>query len=288
MKIIDRIKDRGSLTPTENQIVRFIRKSPEKVVNMPLDEFAETIYVSKSTIIRFCKKLGFHGHKELCVELAKELNTFAAEENEIDVSMPFSKTDSPMDAARKMMTLTYKAVNDTYTGLAIDQLSELAKLIYEGRPFTIYALGENYLPAQDISMRLQTLGYSVNAVQMPGMTLSKALCQSEGSTALFISYSGREPALAQSARILAEKNIPVYLLCGPGSSALKRLADTVIEIGFYEPQPRNVILGSRSALFYALDVLYALVFNLDADRHTALLKADADYRRRSADNMEAL
>ena len=62
----------------------------------------------------------------------------------------------------------------------------------------------------------------------------------------------------------------------------------MIEIGFYEPQPRNVILGSRSALFYTLDVLYALVFNLDADRHTALLKADADYRRRSADNMEAL
>ena len=286
--MIDRIKDRCNLTPTENENVRYIRESPEKAVNMSLDELASTIYVSKSTIIRFCKKLGFHGHKELCVELAKELNSLGADDIEVNVSMPFSKKDTPMEAARKMMQLSCKAINDTYSGIAMGPLTELASLIHEGRPFSVYAYGENYLPALDISNRLQTLGYQIGISGIPGTNTSRALSQPSGSAALFISYSGREPMLAQCARILSEKNIPVYLISGPSSSSLKRLADTVIEVGFYEPQPREVVLGSRNAMFYILDVLYAVVFNLDADKHTAMLKADYEYRRRNTESTEGL
>ena len=80
----------------------------------------------------------------------------------------------------------------------------------------------------------------------------------------------------------------ISLISGPSASSLKRLADTVIEVGFYEPQPREVVLGSRNAMFYILDVLYAVVFNLDADKHTAMLKADYEYRRRNTESTEGL
>ena len=43
--MIDRIKDRASLTPTENEIVKYIRVRPEKVVDMSLEELSDTIYV---------------------------------------------------------------------------------------------------------------------------------------------------------------------------------------------------------------------------------------------------
>jgi DNA-binding MurR/RpiR family transcriptional regulator len=255
---------------------------------MSLDELASTIYVSKSTIIRFCKKLGFHGHKELCVEVAKELNTLGADDIEVDVSMPFSRKDTPMEAARKMMQLSYKAINDTFSGIVMEPLMELASLIHEGRPFTVYAYGENFLPALDISTRLQALGYQISISNIPGTNTGRAISQAPSSAALLISYSGREPMLAQCARILLEKNIPVFLISGPSASSLKRLVDTVIEAGFYEPQPREVVLGSRTALLYILDVLYALVFNLDTEKHTAMLKADYEYRRRNTESAEGL
>ena len=41
-------------------------------------------------------------------------------------------------------------------------------------------------------------------------------------------------------------------------------------------------------MFYILDVLYAVVFNLDADKHTAMLKADYEYRRRNTESTEGL
>ena len=63
MRISSKIKDRESFTPTENEIIRFIQTNSDQAVNMTLDELAETIYVSKSTIIRFCKKLE-HVHRK--------------------------------------------------------------------------------------------------------------------------------------------------------------------------------------------------------------------------------
>ncbi len=288
MKISDRIKGRENLTPTENQIVQFIKTSPEKAVNMPLDELSATIYVSKSTIIRFCKKLGFHGHKELCVELAKELNSFGSDEIDFDMAMPFSKTDTPAETAKKMMSLNYKAVNDTLAGVSLDGLNELAKMIYGGRPFYVYAPEENWLAAQDISARMQALGYQVHADNPPGASLSKAISQNPNTAALFISYSGANPGLTQSARLLSDKNVPVFLICGPFSTTLRKLADTVIEAGFYEPQPRIVTIGSRSAVLFVLDILYALVFNMDTEKHAAMLRTASEYRRRGSENPEGL
>ena len=74
MRIIDQIHERSAFTPTEREIATFLEENSKEAVNLSLDELSEKIFVSKSTVIRFCKKLGFKGHKELCVELAKELS----------------------------------------------------------------------------------------------------------------------------------------------------------------------------------------------------------------------
>lgn len=286
--MIDRIKDRASLTPTENEIVKYIRVRPEKVVDMSLEELSDTIYVSKSTIIRFCKKLGFHGHKELCLELAKEMSSFVSDDVELDAAKPFSKGDSPMDTARKLAALNQKAMSDTSAGISFDDLQSLAKMICSGKVFTVFAVEESYLPARDLANRLQNLGYHISVNTVPSSSVSKALSMSSNSAALFITYSGKEPSLTQSARILSEKNVPVFLISGPSAGTLKKFADTAIEIGFYEPQPRSFMIGSRTAVFFVLDLLYGMVFNMDADRHQALLKADSEYRRRTQESPETL
>ena len=59
MKIADKIKNREEFTPTENTIAKYLQENSRDVVGMSLDELANTLYVSKSSIIRFCKKLGF-------------------------------------------------------------------------------------------------------------------------------------------------------------------------------------------------------------------------------------
>ena len=279
MKIIDRIKNREALTPTESQIAEYIRAHTEDVIGMTLDEFAERIYVSKSTIIRFCKKFGFHGHKELCVELAKELNAFSSDEIDIDASRPFAKEDSPEDTARKMISIQYKAINDIYSGLSAEALLQTAKEMQSTRSVTIYALEEHYIAAYDFAVKLRGIGYQVNTCTMPGQYVRIAAAQPENSIALFIAYSSRETSLVSSARILNGRNIPVCLICGPMTGTLKKLADIISEGGFYEPQPRTNIFGTRTAVFLMLDILYAILFNLDYERNQGIIKTVSEIQQ---------
>ena len=287
MKIVDRIKNREALTPTENEIASFIRDNPDSMINMSLEEFSAKIYVSKSTIIRFCKKFGFHGHKELCVELAKELNTFVSDDPNVNLDTPYAKTDTAADSARKMSALSYKAISDTYSSLSLDSLQEMARIIHSAMAVTVYAVEENQLAAMDIAFRLQAIGYQAQVSALNANPVRTALGQNENSPALFITYTAREPHLIQSARVLNRRKIPVCLISGSYSGTLRKLSDVFAEVGIYESQPRACQTGPRTGIFLALDILYAILFNMDYDRCQAAVNASAEGRA-SGENGEPL
>ncbi|MBQ9824814.1 MAG: MurR/RpiR family transcriptional regulator [Solobacterium sp.] len=286
MKIVDRLKNRETLTPTENEIAVYIRTNPAKAVSMSLEEFSDTIYVSKSTIIRFCKKFGFHGHKELCVELAKELNTFASDEEDADLSAPYSKGDSAAETARKMTALSHRAVNDAYSSLSYDSLAEMARMIRNAQAVTLYANEETWLAVTDLTYRLQLLGYHVQNTASPVSPLRTASSQRENVPALFVTGSTREPLLLQSARILNERKIPVCLISGPNIGTLGKLAAVSAEVSVYEPQPKFGASASRTGTFLALDILYGIIFNLDYEKNQAALSNAPDSRPAAQEGTE--
>lgn len=59
-----------NLTPAEQRIGRFILESPSEIITMTGKEMEMRLYVSKSAIYRFCKKIGVEGFNELKLEIA--------------------------------------------------------------------------------------------------------------------------------------------------------------------------------------------------------------------------
>lgn len=62
-----------SLTPKELEILRFVHDRGELVCSMSIQTFAEQTHYSTSTILRFCRKLGFSGYPELKYYLRSSL-----------------------------------------------------------------------------------------------------------------------------------------------------------------------------------------------------------------------
>lgn len=287
MRIIDKLKERGSFTPAENQIAVFIRDNSRNVVNMPLDQMAEQLYVSKSTIIRFCKKLGFHGHKELCVQLAKELNAFMAADTELDASMPFSRDDNGRIIPDKLAALYYRAVSETYQEVNTDTLQRIGKQIRDKKAVYIYASEENYPAAVSLSMKLQSVGIQVIADSIPGQALKHAAFQPADIPALFISYQTKEPLLNQIASVLTERKIPVILIGGPFAGGLKNCAAETIEISFYEPEPKAAAFGSGIAVMFVLDTLFAGIFCMDFEKNDQIVRNPAEAGKRNGESPES-
>lgn len=281
MRIADRLKEKESFTPTENQIAEYILENSTAVPQISLDDFSEQIYVSKSTIIRFCKKLGFRGFKELCVELARDYDSFMSADTLLDVSFPIAEEDTPEDLAAKMMTLNYRGIADTYRDLDMNALGRIAERMYEAEIITVFAQEQYLQPAEELERRLSALGFAIHIESNPNAAAARCYSLSEGAVALFITYDAKEASLIRCARILSERRIPVCLLSGPTGGSLLKYADEAVQIGYYEPSPRLTALGSRTGIQLVCDILFALLFHRDYARNMVTAEKLREIRKQT-------
>ena len=58
MLLENMIKLCDSLSPVENDIAAYVIKNKEQIVKMTIQQLSDEIYVSKSAVHRFCRKVG--------------------------------------------------------------------------------------------------------------------------------------------------------------------------------------------------------------------------------------
>lgn len=274
MLIKDKIKNRDWFTPTENQIAEYMTKHTKEVIDLPLEDLARNLYVSKSTIIRFCKKLGFRGHKELCVQLAREINSFLIDESfDGNGLAPFCRDDGPQEIAQRVFSLNYQALSSTFSDLNLEALQNAAELISAHHRLRFYAIGEDYQVALDLVSKLQMIGFDAEVSNVLGMQELQAAVQNLAGAAVIVCYSGRSDVLRRVAEILHDRMIPIVLLTGPRKGYLLNYAGIVLQTSFAEEESRIGPIGSRTGMFLMADILYSLIFHLDYDTNAAQLKS---------------
>ena len=83
-----------SLSTNEQAVANYILQNSSSAVTMSIKELANAAFTSTTTIIRLCKKLGFHGYKEFKIQLSKDVSFEMVKEFPIDVNAPFSVEDT--------------------------------------------------------------------------------------------------------------------------------------------------------------------------------------------------
>ncbi len=64
--MLDRIKaSLPSLAPAEQRVGRLVLGDPRAFANLPVSELAERAHVSKPTVVRFCRSIGYDGLSDL-------------------------------------------------------------------------------------------------------------------------------------------------------------------------------------------------------------------------------
>ena len=260
---MDKIRARENLTPTESTLALFLQEHAREATTMSLNELSETLHASKSSIIRFCKKLGYKGHKELCVQLAKELDAFVFQGRELNLSLPFLLNDDKRSIAEKTYTLMY----------------QVSKMLYERKKIYIYAGEDGYLLARDFTMKLENIGFHVFLKSIPGTSIQQACLEGVESTALFIYYNSASDELVKIAKILASKKIPIVTITGPDKDPVTIYASDAITVSYYEPSPKVAEFGSFTAIQLILNIIYAYLFNMDFEKNMHTIMSIEDNRK---------
>ena len=120
-----RIKSAAEMfKPAEKSVAEFVLVNADQVMHMSVSEAARDIGVGESTVIRFCRALGYKGYQEFKLRLAQDL----VEPVEF-IHANISFADSTADLAQKVFQTNIKAVGDTMKAVDPEMVEVAAKAL---------------------------------------------------------------------------------------------------------------------------------------------------------------
>ena len=211
-----------ALPPAEQRVARLLLADARSFATLPVGELAERAHVSKPTVVRFCRSVGYDGLTDFKRKLAGNVN-----EGVPFVHRAVDDDDKTGDIVVKVIDNAVAALLH-YRNAAASQSVEravvaLAEACRAGRRIEFYGVGNSGIVAMDAQHKFFRLGVMAAAVVDGHVQVMSATMLGPGDCAMIISNSGRSKDLLDVAEIARRKGATVLVITASGSP-LARMA----------------------------------------------------------------
>ena len=217
MSMLERVKaSMPALPPAEQRVAKLLLADPRSFASLPISELADRSQVSKPTVVRFCRSVGYDGLVDFKLKLAGTVN-----EGVPFVHRAVDEDDKPGDLIVKVIDNAVAAMlkyrNDA-TGHAFEQaLTALTASGLAHKRIQFYGVGNSGIVAQDAQHKFFRLGVHATAVSDGHVQVMSATMLGPGDCAVVISNSGRSRDLIDAAEIARRKGATVIVITASGS-----------------------------------------------------------------------
>lgn len=278
MKLEKRIELCDSMTPLESEIASYILNNKDAVTKLKIQELADILFISKSAIHRFVKKIGFNGFNDLKVSIAKENADLLENNSYTNVNYPFQAKDNPRQIAFKLLELYEKAIKDTFEYVDLDQIKAVSQLIDSADVIDVYTHAHNSNIAENFQDKMLTIGRSVNCPSSFYNQRLTVLASDQKHVAIILSYSGKATFILPIVKKLYEKGVKVIQIGKAGSNYYSQYVTYHLSISDSENnRDRMSQFSSHIAMQYIMDVLYGCIYNVRRKKNTKYIYDSIDY-----------
>jgi RpiR family transcriptional regulator, carbohydrate utilization regulator len=215
--MLDRIKaSMSSLAPAEQRVARLVLGDPRAFAKLPVSELADRAHVSKPTVVRFCRSMGYDGLSDFKLKLAGSVS-----EGVPFIHRSVDADDKTADVLVKVIDnavaafLKYRNDASTY---AIEQAVEaLASTYTTGRRIEFYGAGNSGVVALDAQHKFFRLGVNTISYSDGHMQVMSATLLGPGDCVVVISNSGRTRDLMDACDIARRNGATTIVITATGS-----------------------------------------------------------------------
>ena len=215
--MLDRIKaSLPSLAPAEQRVGKLVLADPRAFANLPVTELADRAHVSKPTVVRFCRSMGYDGLSDFKLKLAGSVS-----EGVPFIHRSVDADDKTSDVAVKVIDNTVAAFlkyrNDA-SSFALEHAAQaLADTHKTGRRIEFYGVGNSGIVAQDAQHKFFRRGLNTIAYSDGHMQVMSASMLQPGDCAVIISNSGRTRDLMDACDIARKRGATTIVITASGS-----------------------------------------------------------------------
>lgn len=261
LKLFKQLERKDNLSHSESDIANFILANPNDTLNMSIYDLAERTLSSTSTIVRLCKKLGFSGFKELKVQLAYSIANHKEKENFIDFNTPFLSSDSEIDIAKKIATVSTEAIIETQALLNQKDLSHATHLLVNATNILGIGVSECFIRLNVFKSKLLKINKYIKLVDLQAEQFFLASYSNKNDVAILVSYSGETAEIVNDAKILHKNGAKIIAITSSLQNTLSNLSDVTLLIPNDEQTQNNFSnFSSQISIEYVLNVLYSCLY----------------------------
>ncbi len=218
--MLDRIRASiPALPPAEQRVAKLLLTDPRSFATLPVSELSLRAHVSKPTVVRFCRSVGYDGLADFKLKLAGNVNE----------GVPF--VHRSVDDDDKAGDIVVKVIDNAVAAMlryrnaaaapaverAIQALAETGRRSEQGRRIEFYGVGNSGIVAQDAQHKFFRLGVTAAAVSDGHMQVMSATMLKPRDSAVNISNNGPSPDLLDVAEIARKRGATVIIITASGS-----------------------------------------------------------------------
>ena len=215
--MLDRIKaSLPSLAPAEQRVGKLCLLDPRAFAKLPVSELADRAHVSKPTVVRFCRSVGYDGLSDFKLKLAGTVN-----EGVPFIHRSVDADDKTSDVMVKVIDNTVAAFlkyrNDASTAAIEKAVQALVGAYNEGRKIQFFGVGNSGIVAQDAQHKFFRLGMHTTAYSDGHMQVMSASILGPGDCVVVVSNSGRTRDLMDACDIARKNGATTIVITASGS-----------------------------------------------------------------------
>ncbi|MBP6645769.1 MAG: SIS domain-containing protein [Burkholderiaceae bacterium] len=191
-------------------------QDPRAFANLPVSQLADRAHVSKPTVVRFCRSIGYDGLSDFKLKLAGSVS-----EGVPFIHRSVDMDDKTGDVLVKVVDNTVAAMlkyrNDASTNALDRAAAALADTYQTGKRIEFYGVGNSGIVAQDAQHKFFRLGVNSIAYSDGHMQVMSASMRGPGDCIVVISNSGRTRDLMDACDIARKNGVTTIVITVTGS-----------------------------------------------------------------------
>ncbi|MBT1176700.1 MurR/RpiR family transcriptional regulator [Bifidobacterium callimiconis] len=266
-----------TLRPAEKSVATFIHDHYDDVGGLTVAQLAEAAEVSQPTVIRFARKLGFNGYREMRYVLNHPTEDPQAFEPLEGYDLhPWDDID---DVPSRAVSGAKAMLDDMLRSLSVKEFRKAVAILTRARIIDIYGVEDSITPAEDLLTKLTYLGLQCRLHTDAYLQQISAGHLTDADAAVAFSYSGSSEDTVKALRLARNQGAGTIAVTNSTGTPIVNWADICLHAGHGERTIYGNAIFSRISHTAIVDMLYMGVILSDYTRYSSALDDSGRYIR---------
>lgn len=259
--IISRIRARmHQMTPVVQKIAQIVCDDPKAATTYTIQDLADQTGASISSVVRFCREIGFASLVEFRLALAQEVARNDMEKNK--EAKPHNLISSLTNELNHVMDVASDFIDE-------DQLFKISKLLIKSNRIVCFGLGASSVSAHFIYCRLLRLGLNVSMPLDSHMAQMQIYGCKKDDVALFFSASGATVDILSSAEYAKKQGLKTVAIINQSNTNLENICDHSVIVGVPENFISSGELSTKIGAFMFSELLIRSMLEQNSKLHSS-------------------